>query len=178
MKKKKSLGKKGNVLVDLLLVPVMLFIIVVSLFLGYYFYDIVRTETDLFKGEAEGGSQMRQEVGIAGDTVTSMFPYIFIMVVASLLIALILSAYFVESSVVFMVVGLIFLMITIVVSVPISNFYEEFVGSGDFENTNDQFSIPNNILANMPYYVFIIGAVFIFVLFGKKSSGESEGRYM
>ncbi len=172
MKKGKRLNKKGNVFADFILIPVMLVVIVVTMFLAYYAYDKLKTDSFLFNNVGEEyGSTAQGEIRNAMDVTTGMFQYIFVMIIASMLVLLILSAYFIDSSIVFMVIGIIIMIITIVVSVPFSNFYEEFSEEGEFETVHDNFSIINNIMNNLSYYVFFLGSVFILILYGKKSSG-------
>lgn len=170
--KKRKMNKKGNVFADFILIPVMLIIIVITFFLGYYVYDKLKTESFLFNNVGEEyGSADQGEIRNAMDVTTGMFQYIFIMIIASMLVLLVLSAYFIDSSIIFLVLGIIIMIITIVVSVPFSNFYEEFSNEGDFATVNNNFSIINNIMNNLPVYVFFLGSVFILVLFGKKESG-------
>lgn len=169
-------NKRGQgILLDFVLIPVMLTIIVVTFFVGYYVYDIFKTETTLFNGEGEeGGSVNQGEIRNAIDVTTGMFPYLFVMIIASMIVLFVLSAYFIDSSIVFFVVGFIILIITLVISVPFSNFYEEFRTEGEFSTTNDAFLIPNLIMDNLPYFVFFIGGTFLLVLYGKKSDGGGQ----
>lgn len=172
---KKKLNKKGNVLLDMFLIPVILIITIVFFFLGYYIYDVLDEETDLFKSESEGGSEIQGEIGDASSTVFNMLPYIFIMILVSIIVSLALTAYLINSSIVFLVVGIILLMITIVISVPISNFYEEFRAESDFSDTNSAFSVANSIMSHLPYYVLFIGGSFLLIFFGKKNYGQESG---
>lgn len=178
--KKKRMNKKGQgILLDFVLIPVMLAVIVFTFFVGYYVYDTFKEETTLFNGEGqEGGSASQGEIRTAIDVTTGMFPYLFIMILASMIVLFVLSAYFIDSSVVFFVVGVIILIITLVISVPFSNFYQEFRADGTFENTNDAFFIPNVVMDNLPYFVFFIGGTFLLVLYGKKSGGGGGSSYL
>lgn len=179
MKKKKSkkLGKKGQgILLDFVLIPVMLAVVVFTFFCGYWVYDVFKEETTLFNGEGEdGGSAAQGEVRNSIDVTTGMFPYLFIMIVASMIVLFVLSAYIIDSSIIFFVVGVIFLIITLIISVPFSNFYQEFRSESGFENTNDAFMLPNIIMDNLPYFVFFIGGTFLLILYGKKSDGGFSG---
>jgi len=174
---KKRLGRKGQgILLDFVLIPVMLAIIIFTFFVGYYVYDKFKSETTLFAGEGEeGGSAMQGEIRNSIDVTTGMFPYLFIMILASMIVLFVLSAYFIDSSVVFFVVGVIILIITLVISVPFSNFYKEFREDADFSSTNNAFVLPNVVMDNLPYFVFFIGGTFLLVLYGKKGEGGGGG---
>lgn len=171
----KMKNKRGNALLDMFLIPAILVITIVFFFLGYYVYNIISTETDLFDDASEDGSTAQGEIGDSASIVFNMLPYIFIMILVSIIVGLALTAYLVDSSVVFLVVGIILLMITIVISVPISNFYEEFRAESDFSDVNDAFSVANSIMSHLPYYVLFIGGAFLIILFGKKSYAPSSG---
>lgn len=177
MKTRKKMGKKGQgILLDFVLIPVLLCVIIFTFFVGYYVYDKFKTETTLFSGEGvEGGSAMQGEIRNSIDVTTGMFPYLFIMILASMLVLFVISAYFIDSSVVFFVVGVIILIITLVISVPFSNFYKEFRTDSDFSNTNSAFLLPNVVMDNLPYFVFFIGGTFLLVLYGKKGEGGGGG---
>lgn len=168
-------NKRGNALLDMFLIPVILIITIVFFFLSYYIYDIISTETDLFDDASEDGSVTQGEIGDSASTVFNMLPYIFIMILISIIVGLALTSYLIDSSVVFLIVGIILLMITVVISVPISNFYEEFRIESAFSNVNDAFSVANSIMSHLPYYVLFIGGSFLIILFGKKSYAPSSG---
>lgn len=169
--------KKGNVMLDLLLVPIILVVIAVFFFLSFYIYNTVKDNTELFSGVAEGGSAVQEEIGVYSGVVFDMLPYIFIMVLVSVLVGLALTAYFIESSIVFLVVGFIFLIISLIISAPISNFYEDFIAVEDFSVTTSAFSITNLVMLNLPYFILIIGGVFLIVMFGKKHFETAGGGF-
>lgn len=168
---KRRMGKKGNILLDLLSAPVILIVVLFSLFTAFYTYHKLDDETTLFKSEADGGSRYQGEIGTWMDVFTGMFPYIFVMTLASVIVLLLLSSYFIENNIVFLVVGILILMITILISVPLSNGYEEFRQELEFSETNSNFLIPNAIMDNLPFVIFFIGGVFLIILFGKRTDG-------
>lgn len=169
-------GKKGQgILLDFVLIPVMLAVIIFTFFVGYYVYDQFKEETTLFNSEDEGGSKDQGEIRNSIDVTTGMFPYLFIMILVSMIVLFSISAYYIDSSIVFLVVGVIILIITLIISVPFSNFYEEFRDSDEFSNTNSAFLIPNLIMDNLPYVVFFLGGVFLLILYGKKGEGGGSG---
>jgi len=169
-------GRKGQgILLDFILIPIMLTIIVFTFFLGYYVYDVFKTETTLFNSEDAGGSAAQGEIRNSIDVTTGMFPYLFIMILASMIVLFVVSAYYIDNSVVFLVVGIIILIITLIISVPFSNFYEEFRADGQFASTNSAFLIPNLVMDNLPYFVFFIGGTFLIILYGKKGEGGGGG---
>jgi len=167
------MNKKGSVFTDIILIPFVILVVVVSLFLGYYLYNKVLTDTDLFTR-----SNATDEVQTAMTTVTNMFPYIFIMIIASIIVVLAITGYYVPVAPIFLVAGIVITIIAIIVAVPISNFYEELRGHSDFETTSSEFTIVNLLMDNLVYLVLFGGGIFLLVMYAKrKDTGGGFGGY-
>jgi hypothetical protein len=149
----------------------MLFMIGVSFFFGFYVYDYLKAETTLFNSAEDGGSDAQSEIRTSMDVTTNMLSYIFIMVLASMVVLIVLTAHFIDSSGVFLVVGFIVLIVTLIVSVPFSNAYESISNEDTFSGIKNSFDTVIFINTNLHYFVLIIGAAMLVILYGKKSSG-------
>ncbi len=168
----KRWNKRGNVFVDLMLIPIFLILIAMMMLFSLKVWNEIKA-TDIFDQNDPGSFAANQTLSIMNsvDQTVNLYPYMFIMVIASMLIALALTGYYVESSPVFLIVGIIIIMMTITVAAPLANVYEEVSESSAFATENVQFNLINLLMKNLPLLVLMIGGSFLVALYSKKSAG-------
>ena len=159
------MNKKGNVFLDMILIPVMLVFIALNILTAVYFWNEIRDNSVIFDTTEEGASRVKD----AAQRTVDMYPYIFVMIVISMLVSLALTGYFIESSPVFLIVGILIIAITIVISSPLSNAYTSIIGETDLVSSSSR--IIELIIINLPKLVLFLGAVFMLALYGKRSWG-------
>lgn len=162
------MNKKGqNVIMDFLLIPIMLIFIIFIMFFSHYAWTQIRDGTDLFTGTKD-----QNETLAAINTTTDMFQYIFVMVIAAIIVALGVTGYFLDSNVAYGIIGVIMILIVIIIAVPFRNAYEDFRTID--ESTEDSFAVANAFMDNLPMIVLFAGAIFIILLYGK-NQGQGGG---
>jgi len=159
------LNKRGNVFKDMLIIPIMLFIVALSIITATYMWNQIQDNTTLFSQDNLGQNRIHH----AAQTTINMFPYIFTMIVASMLVGLAITGYFTQSSPVFLIVGIIIIMITVVIAVPFSNAYEDLVTNNIISEASPR--IIELIMFRLPTIVVLLGGAFLLTLYSKKSSG-------
>jgi|ETNvirnome_2_300_1030623.scaffolds.fasta_scaffold00142_44 1,4-dihydroxy-2-naphthoate octaprenyltransferase len=159
------MNKKGNIFEDMLLAPVLLALIAISIVTGTYMWNAVEDNTTIFS--QENGAQNR--IHHATQVTVDMFPFIFTMIFISLLVGLAVTGYFVRSSPLFLVLGILIIAIVVVISAPLSNMYLDLVNNSDFSGSESR--IITLIMSNLPLMVLMMGFVFLIALYAKKSSG-------
>jgi hypothetical protein len=165
----------GQSWADLILVPIAITLVAVIAILALFVHNTIKNDTDIYstEGMAEGSvaKQSMEEILVYTDVTMNMVPYIFVMLIASMVVLMALSAYFIDSSIVFLVPGILILMFAILISVPLQNFYEEFVTGETFAAEAASYSLIVQLMSHMTLIVFLIGATFLLVMYGKKTVG-------
>lgn len=117
---------------------------------------------------------------IANDTITAgatqvesgMLDYLFVGIFIALSMSMILLAFLVQNPAPFFVVYILALIVFAVVSVPMSNVYQEMVNGDQFTSMGadvDQSTL--YIMTNLPMFIIIIGLITSIILFGKSAGG-------
>jgi len=166
-------GRKGqNIITDIIIIPATLLLFIMMLFFAHYVYIELRDSTDIFTGQNTTDSN---EIMANFNTTFDMFPWIFGFFIVGIIIALGLTAYFLESNMTFVIVGILVILIALLISVPFRNAYEDVRGGVGFETTNDQFVVANKVMDNMPMVVLFAGIIFLFIMFARRQSGRGGG---
>lgn len=112
-------------------------------------------------------------VNAAMDTTDLFFLFIF----AGLIAAMFISAFLIEVNPVFAPIFLILIFISVLVAIPISNFYEQLSTSPALAATAAKYPIQNLIFSQLPMIVFIIGIVAAITSYAKSALwGGGAGR--
>lgn len=155
-----SLGKRGTSF-DLLIIPVFLFIFVI--FLIY----ITFAWNQIHPGLADPNiPQTREFSGYISRSFTiqnSMFAWI----MAGLFMALIISALMIKSNPAFFVITLLISIGALLASPILSNAYESISSNTEIANETETFSIPDNVMNNLPMWILFMFIVVAIVLFAR-----------
>lgn len=167
----RMLNKRGNVIATMILIPIILAVIITSMIIAKYAWDQMSSIDEIFEHD-DSTRQVKESTSTAVD----MYPFIFVMVVASLFVLLAVSAHYIKTSGVYLVVGIIVLFITITISVPIENYYDNLRNEPAFSDFIDSdYAVPSAIMGSLPFVVLIAGAIFLIVMWSKKKFGADEG---
>lgn len=163
----------GESWADLILVPIFIVLIAAIMLLSAYVYHVIKEETTIFseEGKTQVSAEAISDISGSMDTINSMYPFLFVMIIASMLTLMAVSAYLIESNIVFLVPGIIILSIAILITVPLANFYEEFTLEPEFATEVSEQSLIVTLMSKMPIIIFIIGATFLLIMYSKKGKG-------
>ena len=158
-------NKRGQV--EVLFLIVVAFAFALTIFIGYKFINELNTniQTD---GDATA------EAKAASLNATSRYPNIFdggfIMFFILVWIAILVSAWFIDTSPIFFIVSLIVFVFTLIVSFALTDVYTEFLTDADFLGFNTTFPMVNFVLSNLGVFCLVIGFSLIVVLYGKSKA--------
>ncbi len=171
MNRKGQGGYIGESWTDIILVPIFLFLVAVIMLFTVNIWNTINEETIIFdEDQYEGVSKEAiSDIKVSINTVMNMYSYIFIMLVASMLVGMTITGFLTDSPLILLVPSGIILMVAIILSVPLGNAYEEITQLTEFALEASGQSIILQIMQNMPLTIFIIGASFLIVSYGKKS---------
>jgi hypothetical protein len=151
---------------DVILISILLVSIGVTLFLlGYVNHKIIDgiTNTTIM----DENPNVQASIRVYNTQVNPKLDYLFLAVFIGLVFGLMVSAWFIDSHPIFMVLFIIVLIIGVAMSTILANFWETIANNIIFENNISNYPITNHILLNLPYYLAVIGVIGMIVVFGK-----------
>ena len=92
------------------------------------------------------------------------------MVLISIFITLLISAYFIPSSPIFLVAGIIIIFIGTIVGAQMSNAWEVIYQDSAFVDIKAKLEPINILMEILPLITFVGGSLFLMVLYGKHES--------
>lgn len=158
----KKPNKRGQM--DVLFIVVILFALALVVFIGNKFLGELNTaiQTD---------SDSTAEAKAASADITARYPAIFdagfIMFFVLVWIAILISAWFIDTTPMFFIAALIVLAFTVIVGISLNEAYSELITDSEFNTVNTTFPMIHFILNNLALVTIIVGFSVLVVLFGK-----------
>ena len=158
------MNRKGSAR-DAVLIGVLIFSLAIAFFVTHYMLTVtVDTMLNVTVINASNASVSALQ-GI--DKVTARFDYSIFAVFMGLVLALIITGWFIAAQPIFMFVYMIVIVIGVILSTVMANVWESVSTASIFGTTLNSFPITNNIMLNLPYYMAVIGFIGIVVMFAK-----------
>lgn len=150
---------------DVILVGVLVFVFGTAFFIMNFVFnetvdDMLNIEV-INQSEATAGSLE----GI-GNTLGRL-DYLVFGLFIGLVLALIITAWFVGGNPIFMFIYFIVVVLGVVFSTIMSNVWETMSQASVFGSTVAEFSLTNNLILNLPVYMSVIGFIGLVVMFAK-----------
>lgn len=150
---------------DVVMIAVLLFFFAFAFFIGNY---VLNTSIDSMLNVSEiNGTQGTVDSLEAGKAVLSRLDGILFTVFMGLVLSLIITGWFVGGYPIFMAIYVIGIVLTVVISTILSNFWETTTGMTVFGNTLAAFPITNHLMLYLPYYMSVVGFIGLVVMFAK-----------
>ena len=160
-------GKNGSVR-DVLLISILVFVIVVVFFVIHFIgnsmfdslisADILANETDTL------------DVFTATKEMTGRLDYVAFAFFIGLIIALIVTGYFVAGHSLFMFIYFLVVCFAIAMSAILSNVWETLSTNATLLSSVASFPIMNHVLNNFPLYISGVGILGLIVMFAKPTA--------
>ena len=119
--------------------------------------------------EATSGVFVNESAAVMESTANTftVLDNAYVFLIGGLVLALIVSAFFIQTNPIFFIVFLVGLLVTVIVSAPISNMFMNLTASEQLSNAT--IVLPNTVLytSQLPLIVMIAGIIFIIVLYAK-----------
>lgn len=101
------------------------------------------------------------------NTLTNQLDYIIFGVFVGLVLALIITSYFISGHPIFMFIYFIIIVIAVVVSTVLADSWEYLSQMTLFGSTISEFPITNHLLIYLPIYAVVLGFIGLFIMFAK-----------
>ena len=185
MKIKKIMQNKRGGFTDLFIFMIFAFVIVIMSVVFIYITGMANDELqdslgnmDLHDTQGNNASQVIENtMGVTEASVTAL-RWISVLLIAGMILSIFIGSYLVTTKPVFFVPYIFIVIIAFVVSVPISNTYEEVMANEVLSSTFAGFTGANWIMLNLPIWITIIGlagGIIMFTRMGKKEEFSYYG---
>lgn len=167
------MNKKGSIL-DMFIFISLAIAIVLVLGLFLYGFDFIRdrmgeqtfTVDDNDNQWGTFGNMSNESIGVVVDSFESGFPLLAFAFIFGMIMSIFITGFFVRSHPIFLVIYIFVTILAVIVSVPISNFYETQLSGAVYSSTLGSFTAVNYILLYLPVWVAVIGIfgmIFLFI---------------
>ena len=153
---------------DTMFFSIMLFVLIIAAVLSVYTFNKV---TDALKEQGLTGEAL--EVTEKMNSSMDFLDYFFLMVFIGMFIAMIILAFMIRTHPALFIPYILLMIITIVVSVAISNAYYAFSLEETLASTiSAKFPIADYLMRNLPLEIGIFGIVLLIIMYSKTQDGS------
>lgn len=162
----------------------MIFALILLFVSGLFIYMGLRVDAQLdssFSGQAIGGSgevnysEVKDATFGNVNVAYSSLYWIAILLIIAMVISIFVGSYMVTTRPIFFVPYIFIIIIAIVVSVGLSNAYQDVVENPELASTFANFIGANFIMYNLPMWVAVIGFIGGIIMFVRMKSQEAIG---
>lgn len=150
---------------DVLLIGVLLFAFGIGFlvlhFVGTQIYDGLLANSQIQLSDAT------VDVFTAAKTQLAKLDLFFLAVFIGLVLALIITSWFISTNPLFMSLYVIIIIIGVVVSMGLSNAWESASQRPIFVSSLSAIPVTNHVMSYLPYYIAVVGMIGCIVLFAK-----------
>ena len=150
---------------DVILVAVVLFTFGMAFFVINFVGNTMNTNLVAVATINESDAAVNA-FGSMADTVDRL-DYVLFALFLGLVLALIVTAWFVGGYPIFMFIYFLVIVVGVVISAVLANVWESVTSEVVFGATIANFPITNNLISNLPIYVAVVGFIGIVVMFAK-----------
>jgi len=164
MKKRKLMNKRGNIVYDIAVFMIILFVVLLSLYVVHNVWSSI--DEDLFSDpDMQAGTVNETYTAVAGFQNSLQYIYIFMFI--AMVIYLIIAAQYIQTHPGFFIIGIFGLIILIIFGGYFANVVNEFNEDPAFAEQKDAFSLGSYIGLYLPLFVLIIGGLVFIFLYAK-----------
>jgi hypothetical protein len=158
--------KKGTI-TDIIFIIIAVFVFAIAfLFIGYM--------TEIFQGALHNISMVNDSTIAIGaldhglDTVQNKLDYVFFMVFIGMVVAMVITAWFIGGMPIFMFIYFILTVISVILSAVIANVWEDMNATAIFFSaTKATLPLTNYVLTYLPVIMAIVGILGLIAMFAK-----------
>jgi len=170
-------GKRGgftDLFIFMIVSVIVVFISGIFIYLGGRVNTQLHTTMDdMTFGDKNGSEIVTSTMGKVSSTYDALY-WISVFLMVGMVISIFIGSYLVTTKPVFFIPYLFVVIIAIIVSVGISNAYQEVIETPLLASTFNNFVGANFILSKLPIWITIIGFVGGIIMFVRMGSKENE----
>jgi len=163
-------GKKGDMIVDTILIVVMLLVIGVMMVFGNKVFSDINSQV---QSSSSLANATKESINTAATNYPSFMDDLFLTIFVLLWLVLMITSFFIDSHPVFFIIAVVLLVMLLFVAGVASNAYMEFSESSDFDVTG--FPKTHFILSNLLMFFLFMAMSVGMVIYGKAQYGGGGG---
>jgi hypothetical protein len=170
-------NKKGDISSLIFIIVIVLALALFSIFISYFANQLT---TNLKETAAEAGVtdiRVNETMDSMQTNVTDMFDYLWFAIFIGLVIAMIIFSFLVPTHPIFFPIFVIVWVISIVISGPVANIWLNATVNTALNQTAASYGMMNYIMSHLPWFIGVIGALMLVVLYAKRKH-DMEGGYV
>lgn len=157
--------KKGNLFVDGVLLVLAVFVFFFGILFGG---DILDQLNDDVQASDDMSNTTKERLDQLNTRYPNFMDSLFVFLFVLLWIVVIIASFFIDTSPVFLILGIILMGILIYVSIELGNFTEELTSDEELTARADEYPMSNYILQNLGVFIIIIASTIGLALYGKQ----------
>ena len=170
-------GKRGgftDLFIFMIISVIIVFISGIFIYLGGEVNTKLHSTMDGMQfGDLNGSDVVTNTMGKVSSTYDALY-WISVFLMVGMIISIFIGSYLVTTKPVFFIPYLFVVIIAVIVSVGLSNAYEQVIENPLLASTFDKFVGANFILSKLPIWITIIGFVGGIIMFVRMGSKEND----
>lgn len=160
--------KKGS-LIDMVVLPAMLFLVIIVWISAGTFLDKVTTQ--LNSSGIITSNETRDQLVNTNDRYPSLFDNLFMFLMIGMSLAVIALAFAVDSHPALYLFSLFLLVVLVVLNMMIANVYSDVTSQGEISVTASEFNLSDFAMTKLPIFMIVISIVVAVVTYAKNQGG-------
>jgi len=156
--------KKGNAVLDTVTIVIVLFVLVISIFMGKYIFTSLNSD---IQADSDFNNQTKTIVQEQHDRYSGLLDAIFLLAFILLWSLILVASFNIDSHPIFFIFSVILLIFVFMVAGYLSNAYADFSTDPDLTAVTSTFPMTDWILSHLLLVAIIMGFSVLLVLFGK-----------
>ncbi len=115
--------------------------------------------------------EINNSLGATTAIAENTLPVLWLILFGGLMLGLFATSFFIESHPIFVPIFALLLIIAIIISIPLSNAYEELSENAVLSGAASQQGLIVFIMSNLPLVTFIVGILSLVIAFAKPGGG-------
>lgn len=176
-------NKKGIATIEVIYFVTILFVFLLFIGIFSYAFNVVTIELsrDVMVGAVNLSNATGGTLGQINTALLDKLDLAGMMVIFGMVLGMFANAYFTRNRYpkVFFILDIIILLITYVVSVYISNFYETIIQTAPFQTIfQTNLANPSTFMLNLPGYSVVIGIIIMIISYSNIPTSPREGVFV
>lgn len=161
-------GKKGNAVLDGILVLIVIFVFSIVIIGGNYVAKTINTDI-----QSDGDIQeiTKDEISDLSSGYSGFFDNLFIFMLVLLTGFVVVASFVVDSHPLFFIFAIVLLVSLFFIAGGVSNAYEDIANTDGFENTSNDFPKTYFVMTHLVETLILITGLILLALYGKSRSG-------
>jgi len=156
--------KKGNAVLDSLMVLIMITVFSLMVFFGYQMFSDLNTD---LQADGDLSTDAKEKVQATYDAYPTLFDGLFVLAMVLLWALVIVASFMIDAHPIFFVFTIVLLVFVLYVGAEMSNMFNEITTDADLNAYRTSFPMTVYLMEHLVVLICVIGASVLLALYGK-----------